>query len=108
MKRMALAILLLAGQSTYAASAHRCAADAIGKAEKLLEFHVGSDDPLDIDKSVKVLTPIRNPANAKQKFDVLEVRGSVYKGQYRMRFLYAQLPGDCLLMGQEILAHASL
>ncbi len=57
---------------------------------------------------VKVLAPIRNPANKKQSFDVLEVWGTIYKGQYRMHLIYAQLGGSCVLMGQEILEHASL
>ena len=35
--------------------------------------------------------------------DVLEVWGYIYKAEYRMRFLYAQMPGTCVLMGQEIL-----
>ena len=63
---------------------------------------------MEIDKSVKELTPIRNPANKKQLFDVLEVWGYIYKGQYRMRLIYARLPGECVLMGQEILEYASL
>ena len=37
------------------------------------------------------------------RFDVLEVWGFIYKAEYRMHFLYAQIPGDCVLMGQEIL-----
>ena len=35
--------------------------------------------------------------------DVLEVTGHVYKANYRMRLIYAQIKGSCLLMGQEIL-----
>jgi hypothetical protein len=79
------------------------------QAKKLLVFHAGSDNLIDIDKeSVKKLVPIHNPANTKQLFDVLEVWGTIYKGRYRMRFLYAQIPGECILMGQEILEYASL
>ena len=37
------------------------------------------------------------------KFDVLEVRGYIYKAEYRMRFIYAQIPDSCVLMGQEII-----
>jgi hypothetical protein len=51
---------------------------------------------------------MRNPANRKQLLDVLQVWGYIYKGQYRMRFIYARLPGECLLMGQEILEYADL
>ena len=39
----------------------------------------------------------------KGTFDVLEVEGSVYKANYRLRLIFAQIPGSCLLMGQEIL-----
>ncbi len=50
---------------------------------------------------------VKNPAG-KDQYEVLEVWGNVYKGRYRMRFIYAQLPGECLLMGQEILEYARL
>lgn len=86
---------------------HRCAADAVEQAQKLLVFHFGADDRIEVDKAAKTLSPIRNPANRAQRFDVLEVWGHIYKGEYRMRFLYAQTP-DCVLMGQEILEIASL
>ena len=36
-------------------------------------------------------------------FDVLEIEGYIYKGIYRMRFIYAQSPGSCTPMGQEII-----
>jgi len=39
---------------------------------------------------------------------VLEVWGNIYKGQYRMHLIYAQMKGECLLMGQEILAFSNL
>jgi hypothetical protein len=86
---------------------HRCAAAAVQQAQKLLVFHFGPDDRMVIDKTAKTLAPIRNPANRAQRFDVLEVWGRIYKGEYRMRFLYAQT-SDCVLMGQEILEFASL
>ena len=38
-----------------------------------------------------------------QTFDVLEVWGHIYKADYRMRLIYAQIKGSCALMGQEIL-----
>jgi hypothetical protein len=92
----------------HAAPVHHCAAAAASQAQRLLSFHLGPDERIEIDQDVKVLAPIRNPANRKQQFDVLEVWGNVYKGQYRMHFIYAQMQGDCVLMGQEILEHASL
>jgi hypothetical protein len=88
---------------------HHCADLATEQAGKLLAFHFGSDSQIDItNKSVKVLAPIRNPANKKQWLDVLELWGNIYKGQYRLRLLYARLPGECVLMGQEVLEYASL
>jgi len=106
---LALHVLAPAGGSPAWAQppSHRCTAAAVEQAQKLLVFHFGADDRIDVDKSAKTLSPIRNPANRGQRFDVLEVWGRIYKGEYRMRFLYAQAP-DCTLMGQEILEFASL
>jgi hypothetical protein len=87
---------------------HRCAGSALEQARKLLAFHVGPDDRLAIAEGVTRLPSVRNPANSAQRFDVLEVWGHVYKGKYRMRLIYAQMEGECVLMGQEILEHASL
>jgi hypothetical protein len=88
--------------------AHHCASAASEQAQKLLVFHFGPDHRIEIDKSVMVLAPIRNPANRAQRLDVLEVWGHIYKGQYRMRFIYAQFPKECVLIGQEVLEYASL
>ena len=101
----------MAGAQSSSAAAqkpHRCSAAAIEQAPKLLAFHFGPDSRAEIDKSVKVLASIRNPANTAQRFDVLEVWGHIYKGDYRMRFIYARVPGECVLMGQEVLEFASL
>jgi hypothetical protein len=68
----------------------------------------GPDGRIEIDASVKVLAPIRNPANRAQRFDVLEVWGHIYTGDYRMRLIHARLPDECVLMGQEALEYASL
>ena len=87
---------------------HRCAGAAVEQARKLLVFHVGPDDRMAIDSAVKPLAPIRNPANRTQRFDVLELWGHVYKGQYRIRLIYAQPGSECVLMGQEILEYADL
>ncbi len=86
-----------------------CAARAIGRAKQLLTFYAGADDRMTIDKTVKQLPSIRNPADPAQSFDVLEVWGHIYKGQYRMRFIYFNASGmSCLLMGEEILEYARL
>lgn len=108
MKKLALALLFFCGVA-HAEPSHRCSADAVKQGERLLTFHFEQqDDRLEIDKKVKILSPIRNPSNKNQSFDVLEVWGYIYKGQYRMRFIYAQIKDDCILMGQEILEFASL
>ncbi len=104
----ALLLFALWSGTALAAPQHRCAAPALEQAKKLLTFHFGPDERIDLETTIKVLAPIRNPANSKQLFDVLEVWGSIYKGRYRMRLIYAQLPGDCVLMGQEILEQATL
>jgi hypothetical protein len=49
-----------------------------------------------------VLPPVK-ALKGNGRFDVLEVTGHVYKANYRMRLIYAQIKGSCLLMGQEIL-----
>lgn len=100
--------MVSAQSSTAAPTPHRCSTAAIAQAPRLLAFHFGPDSRIAIDTSVKVLTPIRNPANSAQRFDVLEVWGHIYKGSYRMRFVYARTPGECVLMGQEVLEFASL
>lgn len=91
-----------------AAPAPQCASEAVSRAKKLLTFHFGEDDRIRISPDVKEMAPIRNPANKKQQFTVLEVLGSIYKGQYRMRLIYFVSGNDCTLMGQEILEHAGL
>lgn len=85
----------------------KCAAHALMQAEKLLEFHFGADDRISIDQKVHPVSPIKNPAG-KGKYDVLEVWGYIYKGKYRMRFIYGYAGGECVLMGQEILEYANL
>ena len=62
-----------------------------------------------IDKAVKQLPSIRNPENPNQRFEVLEVRGYIYKGKYRMRLIYYNSATTrCLLMGEEILEFARI
>jgi hypothetical protein len=106
---VALCAMASAGPSpAWAQPSHHCASAAGEQAQKLLVFHFGADGRIEIDKSVRVLPPIRNPANRAQLLDVLEVWGHIYKGQYRMRFIYARSPKECVLMGQEVLEYASL
>ena len=101
-------IVLFAGSNAFAQQPHRCAVPATEQARKLLAFHLGSDSRIEIEPAVRRLPAIRNPANRRQQFDVLEVWGTVYKAQYRMRLIYARLPNECVLMGQEILENSSL
>lgn len=112
MKNILQAILLLTSlafsMATFAAP--QCSAEALIQAKKLLSFHNDGDDRAEIlaDEKVKELPPMRNPANKKQKFQVLEAYGYVYKGEYRMRFIYYRSGSDCVLMGQEVLQIARL
>ena len=85
-----------------------CADEAVSRAKKLLVFHFGEDERIRVGSEVKELPSLRNPANRAQKYRVLEVWGSVYKGNYRMRLIYHVAGRDCTLMGQEILEYASL
>jgi hypothetical protein len=110
--KISLAGLLLFAALLYSvpccANSLQCSDDAIKQAHKLLGFHFGADSRIEIDKKVKELPSIQNPAGKKQKFQVLEVWGYIYKGRYRMRFIYYQLEKECVLMGQEILEYARL
>ena len=108
MKRI-LAAAVLAGVVLMPPLAHAaldapCVADAIAKAGPLLRFHneLKATDAVDIEPDAKALPPIKAP-KGKGSFDVLEVTGRYIKTTYRMRFIYAQVRGSCLLMGQEIL-----
>ena len=108
---LALALLAATAGGAHAAtqpSSKACAADALIQAQKLLEFHTDGDDRAKVSGPAKPLPSIVNPANKQQRFEVLEVWGYVYKGQYRMRLEYWRDGKDCVLMGQEILEHASL
>lgn len=103
---IASALLALTGLS-YAKSPE-CSAPAIAQARKLLSFHADGDDRIEIDKAVKELPSLKNPADAQQRFQVLEVWGYIYKARYRMRLIYAPMGGSCTLMGQEVLEFAKL
>ena len=86
-----------------------CATSAIDRARKLLIFHTGPDDRIAIDKNAKELPSLRNPEDPRQRFEVLEVWGYIYKAKYRMRLIYYNTPAiKCLLMGEEILEYAKL
>lgn len=109
--RYRLAVLLLS--MSCAASANdsdaSCADDAVARAAPLLTFHFGESDLVSTEKSAKELPSLRNPADPKQKFKVYEVWGFIYKGEYRMRFIYNASPiSGCTLVGQEILEHAKI
>ncbi|MBE7527796.1 MAG: hypothetical protein HS120_09980 [Burkholderiales bacterium] len=104
--RLLIIFLLLLPLSSLASP--QCREEAVSQAGKLLAFHVGQDDWVYVDPEAVALPSIRNPANRKQKFLVLEVGGRVYKGNYRMRLIYYPLGDECVLMGQEILEFASL
>jgi len=79
-----------------------CADEALKAAEKLLKFHSDGDERAKVDDKVRRIGTVK-PLAGKGAFDVLEVEGTIYKGEYRMRLIYAQMPGSCVLMGQEIL-----
>jgi hypothetical protein len=101
-------VMLFSSYSAQAAPVHPCATQAIQQAKKLLEFHFGnSDDRMNIDDNVTVLNPLKNPVG-KDKYSVLEVTGTIYKGTYRMRLIYGKAGNECVLVGQEILEMVNL
>jgi hypothetical protein len=107
MKGIFFLILLSISSFNHANPVHPCATQARQQAKKLLEFHFGADERIAIDDKVAVLKPLKNPAG-KGKFDVLEVYGYIYKGTYRMHFIYGQVQNECVLVGQEILELTNL
>ncbi len=122
LKHLTLAALAAASLAAPAfAKTHPCASDAEARAGKLLKLHFESDGlalapeagpPTDdqsgdmmnwsLGDDVKALPALKAPVG-KGKFDVLEIAGYIYKAEYRMRFIYAQIPDTCILMGQEII-----
>ncbi|MDR6294116.1 MULTISPECIES: hypothetical protein [Inquilinus] len=96
-------MLASAGSARAAETAHPCSADAVTHARALMAFHFGEGLPdFQVDDTAK-LTGTVKALRGEGRFDVLEVWAYVIKTEYRMHFLYAQIPGDCVLMGQEIL-----
>ena len=100
-------MLALAHAPAHAQPLHRCAAEAVKQARALLIFHNGGETNVDVEEQIRVMPPLRNPVNRQQWFDVLEVRGYVYRATYQMRLIYARIPDACALMGQEILERSS-
>jgi len=99
MMKLALLILCLCLSGfVYGTQVHRCAPDATAQAKKRLAFHFGPDKRIAIGKDVKIPKPLKNPAG-RGEFDVLEVLGYIYKGTYRMRFIYGRIFGECVLVG---------
>ena len=72
--------LLLSGALAPAAPVHRCAAAAIKQARALLIFHTGAETDVTVDDTAKALAPIRNPADRRQLFDVLELLHGLRRG----------------------------
>lgn len=121
----ALGVLLALGAaSTAVAGVYDCQSDALQRAGKLLKLHWdvvesrladlpgtptedGALMAWSLDDVPAELPPVKAPVGAGM-FDVLEVNGYVYKATYRMRFIYAQIPDACVLMGQEIIELADL
>ncbi len=109
-----LAKLALAGTIICAANMahaqkaqHPCAKDAAAKGNLLLKFHFleGEEDKnfkATVGDDVKVLPPVK-AVIGNGRFDVLEVWAAIYRTEYRMRFLYTQTKGSCILIGQEII-----
>lgn len=96
---MAMGAISTAGLAAPNAS---CTADAGNQALKLLRFHNNNDDRAMIDPgSVRQIGTVASLVG-KRLFDVIEAEGSIYKGEYRIRLIYAPMPGSCVLMGQEI------
>ena len=100
---MRLALALLVCSTGLAQAAPKCAPEAKERAKALLAFHYDQKpDSFAIDDTVKELPPVK-ALKGNGKLDALEVWGHIYKADYRMRFIYAQIKDSCTLMGEEIL-----
>ncbi|WP_395677240.1 hypothetical protein [Inquilinus sp.] len=100
---LAAGLMLASAGAARAETAHPCSADAVTHARALMAFHFGEDLPdFQVDDTAKQTGTVK-ALRGDGRFDVLEVWAYVIKTEYRMHFLYAQIPGDCVLMGQEIL-----
>jgi len=100
MRKALVAACLAALLASPAAAAPPCAGDAQTKAKKLLALH--TEDASGAVGEAKSLGDLK-ALKGKGRFDVLEVTGYLYKAEYRMRLIYAQIKGSCVLMGQEIM-----
>lgn len=101
--RKTLLALLAAGLAGPALAAEPCAGDAKAKAQALLKLHAETTAQMPgTVGEIKRLGDIK-ALKGKGRFDVLETTGYVYKAEYRIRLIYAQIKGSCILMGQEIL-----
>jgi hypothetical protein len=122
--RLFIAGLLLAtSASLVSAAPYHCDKDAMARAGKLLKLHfesegsqlaakpgepdanAGDKQAWSLDTAPKKIGAIK-ALKGKGKFDVLEINGFIYKASYRMRFIYAQIPDSCVLMGQEVLENS--
>jgi 5-methylthioribose kinase len=104
MRHLIALFLVVSGAAAAQAAPHACAADAIAKAEQLLRLHgeAQTGQAVAVEQEIKILPPVK-ALKGNGRFDVLEVWGHIYKADYRMRLIYAQIKGSCALMGQEIL-----
>ncbi|WP_295438229.1 hypothetical protein [uncultured Thiodictyon sp.] len=110
MKYLICALLLQSGCLSAPAAEPPCATQAQERARKLLAFHLGEgfEERMGFEGPV-LKSPLRNPANPKQKFTVLEIDAYVSPhGRYRMRFIFYVMPNGCSLIGEEILELANL
>ena len=101
MKTILPALLAVLAAGPALAQAPPCAAEASKAALKLLKLHTEADDRATVEERVRKVGTVKTLVGGKP-LDVLEVEGSVYKANYRIRLIYAQIPGSCALMGQEI------
>lgn len=108
MRRILRALALIAttgpaATAAVAAPAPPCAAEAERQALKLLRFHSDGDARATVDPaSVRSVGTVASLVGTR-RFQVIEAEGSIDKGDYRIRLIYAPMPGSCVLMGQEIL-----
>lgn len=83
-----------------------CISNALIQAPRLIEYAFGPLDGFRVEinnDSARTLKSVKNQADLTENLTVIEVWGSIYKANYRTRFIFSTKSETCVLVGQEVL-----
>lgn len=83
-----------------------CAGQARSQAQRLLAFHHGEDDRIAIDDRIEVLAAHPDPVGEADDLVALQLRGHIYRANYRLRMIFRTMGENCVLIGQEVFEDA--